>query len=54
MKNKTGRRAFLKNISAGGTAAAFLPAGVFLSSEEKKEIAVHTNNAIDGMATGNF
>ena len=41
MKNKTGRRAFLKNIGAGGTAAAFLPAGMLLSPEENK-----TNEAI--------
>jgi len=37
MKNKTGRRAFLKNMSAGGTAAAFFPTGILLPSEEKKE-----------------
>ncbi|MFT3936229.1 MAG: GH116 family glycosyl hydrolase [Chitinophagaceae bacterium] len=28
MKNKTGRRAFLKNMGAGGTAAAFFPTGI--------------------------
>ena len=44
MKNKTGRRAFLKNIGAGGTAAAFLPAGMLLSPEENK------TNAAENMA----
>lgn len=34
MKYKTGRRAFLKNIGAGSTAAAFLPAGVLLTPKE--------------------
>ena len=37
MKNKTGRRAFLKNMSAGGAAAAFFPTTILLPSEEKKE-----------------
>ena len=34
MKNKTGRRSFLKNISAGGTAAALFPAGILLPAKE--------------------
>ncbi|MEP6749038.1 MAG: GH116 family glycosyl hydrolase [Bacteroidota bacterium] len=38
MKNKTGRRAFLKNISAGTTAAAFLPASVLLSGQKKENV----------------
>jgi len=35
MKNKTGRRAFIKNISAGGTAALFSP-GVLLTDQTKE------------------
>ena len=47
MKNKTGRRAFLKNISAGGTAAAFLPAGILLSHPKKDEALEDTIAAND-------
>ena len=35
MKNKTGRRAFIKKISAGGTAALFSP-GVLLTDQTKE------------------
>ena len=35
MQNKTGRRAFIKNISAGGTAALFSP-GVLLTDQTKE------------------
>jgi uncharacterized protein (DUF608 family) len=38
MKNKTGRRAFIKNIGAGGTAALFSPAG--LLADQTKENAL--------------
>ncbi len=38
MKNKTGRRAFLKNIGAGGTAAAFLPTGILSAVKESPDI----------------
>src|SRR5450432_800959 len=47
MKNKTGRRAFLKNISAGGTAAAFLPAGFLLSPQKKENITADAINLGD-------
>ena len=36
MKNKTGRRTFLKNISAGSATAAFFPATIFSPEKEKQ------------------
>lgn len=47
MKNKSGRRAFLKKIGAGGTAAAFLPAGLLLQATDKDIPAgeMYTNDA---------
>ncbi len=38
MKNKTGRRAFLKKISAGSATAAFFPTTIFSSPEKEKQI----------------
>jgi len=40
MKNKTGRRSFLKQISITGTAAALLPGGGLLADEKQKEVIV--------------
>ncbi len=48
MKNKTGRRAFLKHIGAGGTAAAFFPAGTLLAAEPphaQDRIAIDDSNS---------
>ena len=47
MKNKTGRRAFLKNIGAGGTAAALLPAGILLPSQKNKKEPDKTTHTFD-------
>jgi len=52
MKNKTGRRAFLKNISAGGTAAVFLPAGISLPAETKTSSGLAEDTAENKQVTG--
>lgn len=49
MKNKTGRRAFLKNIGAGST-AAFLPAGILLAPKEHQEVQPENNSTDTGKA----
>lgn len=47
MKNKPGRRAFLKNLSAGSAAAVFFPVDILASPDEKKDAAEEKIDAAD-------
>lgn len=64
MKNETGRRSFLKKIGAGGTAAAFMPAGIFSSLKQQETVLSESSitdngvpknqHAYNGVYTGEY